>query len=80
MSLFSDILVAKCLREIEHSSPMPPFLPKTKVVKLLCSTQRTRLLYSLFFEFSYFFKISFADVKEYSLPILPELSGFDVQS
>ena len=49
------------LIKTEHSSPMPPFVPKTKGVKLPCYTSRTCSLYSLFFAFSCFLKISFVD-------------------
>ena len=45
---FSDNLLAKAVTNFLHSSPIPPFVPKMRGVKLPCSISNTRWLYSRF--------------------------------
>ena len=43
---FTLSLLANSETNLEHSSPIPPLVPKTSGVKLSCSTSRTLSLYS----------------------------------
>ena len=61
-SVFSARVVASCLRNIWHSFPIPPFVPKTRGVKTPCSTFRMRSRYSLFLLFSWFLKMVWVDL------------------
>ena len=45
--VFSDRVVDKCLMNIWHSLPMPPFVPNTSGVKTPCSISTTLWKYSL---------------------------------
>ena len=55
---FSDNLLAKAVTNFLHSSPIPPFVPKMRGVKLPCSISNTRWLYSRFFAASCWWNIS----------------------
>ena len=55
---FSDNLLAKAVTNFLHSSPIPPFVPKMRRVKLPCSISNTRWLYSRFFAASCWWNIS----------------------
>ena len=49
---FLESLSAKCFKNIWHSTPIPPFVPKTSGVKVPISTSNIRCWYFLFFSFS----------------------------
>ena len=55
--VFSEILLAKCLWNLEHSGPRLPQTEKTNGVKVPCSMFIMRALYCRFFSFSCFSNI-----------------------
>ena len=49
---FLESLSAKCFKNIWHSTPIPPFVPKISGVKVPISTSNIRCWYFLFLSFS----------------------------
>ena len=86
---FTLSFLANSETNLEHSSPIPPFVPKTSGVKLPCSTSRTLSLYSRFFACSCCLNIvdvligrrvnmRNSYIKKFCLSTPPKITGFNI--